>query len=68
MSATYPPRGGPIDTTNLFWVGVKGEAIVVMRPRQHMTKAEALNLAAYLVVLADENDEFPALLEAVKNT
>jgi hypothetical protein len=32
-----------------------------------MSKADALNLAAHLVAIADENGQFAKILEAVKN-
>lgn len=59
-----------IDTTNKFMVGVLGERIVIPRLGT-MTKAEALNLAAYLVVLADNDEDAPTfdeLVEAIQNT
>jgi len=58
-----------IDTTNLQLVCLTGDdKIGVMMPRQKMTKQEALVHAAWLVVLADENDNFQKVLAAVKNT
>ena len=59
---------GEIDTTNRFFVGVQGDAVVLLRPVQRLSKDDALNLAAYLVALTDMNNEFPAILEAVRNT
>ena len=57
------------DTSNKFMVGVSGAHIVMLRPpRGSITKEDALNLAAWLVALADEGDKFPAQLEAVQNT
>lgn len=53
---------------NICVVGVRGEEIVVMIPRNVFSKRAALNYAAWLVALADDNDEFPAILEAVKNS
>lgn len=53
---------------NKFLVGVAGDAIVVLRPSSQMTKAEALLHAAWLVALADDNNEFSKILEAVQNT
>lgn len=57
------------DSTNQFLVSVRGEDIVVLLhiPRP-MGKAQALNLAAWLVALADDHNQFPALLNAVQNT
>ncbi len=58
-----------IDTANKFMVGMRGsDTIIIMRPIQEMRRLDALNLAAHLVALADDNDEFPALLQAVRNT
>jgi hypothetical protein len=60
-----------INVTNKFLVGVRGDnALVIakLRPDYLLTKANALNLAAWLVALADDNDEFPALLRAIQNT
>ncbi len=56
------------DTTNRFAVGAQGEHVVVLLPLPpKLTPAEALNLAAYLVALADDGS-FAGLLEAVMNT
>jgi predicted phage-related endonuclease len=60
-----------IDTTNKFVVGMRGDDTLViakLRPDYLLTKANALNLAAWLVALADHDDEFPALLRAVQST
>lgn len=58
-----------IDTSNKFLVGINRDLIIVMMIRQTMSKDEALNLAAWLVALADpEGNKFKALLEAVMNT
>jgi hypothetical protein len=65
---TQEPGYVPIDTANLFRVGVIGGDLVVLRPFSRLTRAEALNLAAYLVALADTKEEFPALLKAVLDT
>jgi hypothetical protein len=59
------PEDGP-DTTNDSFVGVQGDRIVILRPRARMTKPEALRLAAWLVVLADEDQQFSVLLDAVR--
>jgi hypothetical protein len=57
------------DTTNRFMVSMRGDGLLVpIRPVQILTKDDALNLAAWLVAMADDNDEFPVLLEAVRNT
>lgn len=46
---------GPLDTSNQFAVGVKTDGLVaVNRPVMGvMTRAEALNLAAWIVALSD---------------
>jgi hypothetical protein len=45
-----------IDITNIQAVGVKGDDIVVLAPKQIMSKQEALVHAAWLVCLADEEN------------
>lgn len=57
-----------IDTGNDQLVGVYRDYIVVANPRKQMTKEQALVHAAYLVAIADDNDEFDAILEVVRNT
>lgn len=58
-----------LDTSNRFRVGVSGAHIVMLRPpRGSITKEDAINLAAWLVALADDGDKFRATLEAVENT
>lgn len=58
-----------MDTTNDFLVSMRGEAIIIMlAPRVPITKEEALRLAAYLVAMADDKNEFPEILKAVQNT
>ena len=52
-------------------VGVQGDYIVVLFPKQRMTKDEALIHAAWLVALADETSDhsrFREILEAVEST
>lgn len=57
------------DTMNKYMVGSSASGVYVMAPLpQWFKKADALNLAAWLVAIADDNDEFPELLEAIKNT
>ena len=56
------------DVRNDQFVSVRGDHIVVLRRKSMMSKREALVLAAWLVALADDNDQFPAILEAVKAT
>lgn len=42
-----------IDTLNRFLVTSNSGQVIVMRPPTRMTRAEALNLAAWLVAMAD---------------
>lgn len=57
-----------LDLSNDQLVGIQGDDIIVMFPKQRMTKPEALRHAAWIVALADTKDEFAALLAAVQNT
>lgn len=57
-----------IDTFNKFLVGMKGDNVTIMRMSPLMTKQDALLLAAYLVALADDDNEFAEVLKAVQNT
>jgi hypothetical protein len=45
-----------MEVTNDRHVGVLRDTLVVMRPPTVLTKQEAINLAAWLVVLADTLD------------
>jgi hypothetical protein len=54
--------------SNAQCAGVRGDVIVVAFPKTHMTKREALTHAAWLVALADDGDEFPAVLAAIRQT
>jgi hypothetical protein len=56
------------DTANHFGVSVAGNLIVTLRGGLVFTREEALNLAAWIVALADREDKFPTLLAAVRNT
>lgn len=62
-----------IDTANKFFVGLGGAGFdritfVVPLPREFSRK-DALNLAAWIVTLAEsEEGEFDKLLKAIKNT
>lgn len=53
---------------NKFLVGVQADDVVIMMPTGPMSKLDALGLAAWLVALADEGDQFGRILDAVKNT
>jgi hypothetical protein len=57
-----------IDTTNLFMVALMGDKLLIANPpRSPITEAEALNLAAYLVAMAEtEGGQFQKVLEAVQ--
>lgn len=59
------------DTFNEFGIGVQGDYIVFIFPRQPvLSKPQALKMAAFLVALADDSEnesEFRAWLDAVKN-
>jgi hypothetical protein len=57
-----------LDTMNRFGVAALGDEFMTLFPVGLMSRADALNLAAWLVAMADVDDEFPALLEAVQNT
>lgn len=57
-----------IDTTNDSLVGTRGDRIIVMTLQADLPKDKALRLAAWIVALADDKDQFAALLEAVRNT
>ena len=61
----------PIDNLppNGFMVGGNGGKIVIVAFRQELTREQALNLAAWLVAIADPvGDEFQKYLTAVRNT
>lgn len=60
-----------IDTVNRFLVGVAGpgEVTIIRPPLRPINKAEAINLAAWLVVLSRATrDEVEAAIAAVENT
>ncbi len=59
----------PLVTFNMFGVGSHDDLITIVLPRERLTKAQALNLAAWLVVLADPSGrDFVDLYNAVKST
>lgn len=47
---------GEIDTTNTFAVGVRDNRVVILKWGRVLTTAEAYNLAAYLVSMAEGID------------
>lgn len=55
------------DSSNQFAVGVRGDYVVITRvPIGQLTKPEAVNLAAWLMVLADpEGKEFSRVVEGI---
>jgi hypothetical protein len=59
-----------IETVNDFMVGTNGAGISVMRHPQGMDKEQALRLAAWLVMLADngQTERFAAIFDAIKGT
>jgi hypothetical protein len=61
-----------IDTMNKHMVSTRGDQIAIqMPPMGFMSKAEAMTLAAWLVVLADPSDDhadFWAVLSAVEQS
>lgn len=59
-----------MDTFNKFMVGAQGDKITLLNIRgpSYLSKDEALNLAAWLVSLADPGGEkFTDMLSAVQN-
>ena len=74
MSEQMDPKFAGLDQTtfNKFLVGIRREEIVIQRqPAQPMTKDDALRLALWLVMLADdrfgkEGGKFHAMLQFVK--
>jgi hypothetical protein len=59
-----------IDTRNRFLVGGQGDDVVIMLPVSgRIRRADALNLAAWIVAIADPlDDAFSKILEAVRKT
>lgn len=58
------------ETINDFLVGAIGDEVIVLSPvHGRMTKAQALRMAAWLIVIADPlEEEFPAVYQAVRST
>lgn len=55
--------------SNDQFVGRRGDGLItVAMPRPMMTRQEALTHAAWLVAVADDDDEFDAVLAAVRST
>ena len=56
-----------IDPANAQFVGRDGRGQVsILMPRVQMTRQEALTHAAWLVAIADDDDEFSDYLSAVR--
>lgn len=53
MIAPGEDFGGALDSSNEFLVGMKGDKVVIIRPKMVLTRGEAVNLAVWLVALAD---------------
>jgi hypothetical protein len=62
-------RNIEIDATNKFMVGMNGDSIVVVNFERRMSKKDALNLAAWIVALADPMEtEFVHVFRKVLET
>ena len=61
-----------IDTRNIYLVGVHGDKLCILRmPVGRLSKHQALNLAAYLVSMAEAipgDEKFDEVLTAIQNT
>ena len=58
-----------INTMNDFFVGILGDDLVFLKPvPTRIPKGAAMRLAAWIAALADDDDEFDDLLDAVRNT
>jgi hypothetical protein len=58
------------ETFNKFFVGMRGDQIQIMKSPAVLSKADALNLAGWLVALADfspDHAEFHALLKEIES-
>lgn len=55
-----------VNTMNEHMVGVQGDFIVFLNPPAKITKERAIVLAAWILTLADDNDEFGIVIEAVQ--
>lgn len=56
-----------LDTLNKFGVCTRGDAVAFLRQvPAAITKAEALVLAAWLVSIADDHDDFGAIIQRVQ--
>lgn len=57
-----------VDTFNHYRVGRQGERVVILHFHAAISKSEALNLAAWLVTVVGDDEEFARVLQAVQNT
>lgn len=58
-----------MDVSNKFLVSLGGDDVVILRQvPARLSKKDALNLAAYLVAMADDAEEFNELLDAVQSS
>jgi hypothetical protein len=58
-----------VDTANRLGVGLMGDTIVVLRAYQRLGIQDAINLAAYLVVLSGiTREDFERLRSAIEAT
>lgn len=56
-----------IETLNDQIVAVQGDSIIVMAPKNRMTREEAMRHAAWLITLAGDDARFTEILQAVRN-
>ena len=56
------------ETGNIQLVSVQGDRIWILNPKRDMSRQEALNLAAWLVALANSGSEFVDTLRAIQAT
>jgi len=67
----FEMNGNEIDVQNKFLVGMAADDITILMMARRLSKPDALNLAAWIVALADDsadNITFRTLLEKVQNT
>lgn len=57
-----------IDPTNQFLIAAQGEDLIFMRPPRRMTRAQALVLAAWIVLIVGDDALWQRTVEAVQNT
>lgn len=57
-----------VETGNMQGVAVQGDSVIVLMPRQRMTRSEAMTHAAWLVALSGGRDMFLEVLDAVEAT